>query len=201
MLMSSKTWITVSFDFEAVHCRGLDELPVINMGFVAFDDETQKVFSELSLNLKAGEPDKKTLDEFWLKPENMETYKKCTENPLEPREAMKQLKAWVFDVLLKNYKRIQWLAYPTIYDGSLLYYYWFRYLGHPTGGIGPGFNMIDIRSYASGKLQIPYDQSSKRKKLAAYCPSADDFPHTHCGVDDAKEQGMLYFNIKNIKNN
>jgi hypothetical protein len=102
--MFRKPLVTILADFEALHQRTLEE--------------TQKIVSELSLNLKGGKPDEATLNEFWLKPENIETYKKCSENPLEPEVAMKQ-----------------------------------------------------------------------------YCPSENEFPHTHCGVD-AKEQRNALFQFE-----
>jgi hypothetical protein len=195
--MKRGSLLTISFDFESINnlCP-VDELPLVNMGYAAYDDKTRELVGELSVNLKAGPfktEDPGTM-EWWLT-KNKEAYEIATKDPIDPRDAMIRVQQWVARVS-KGYDRIQWVAYPSIYDGSMLYYYWFRFLGHPNNGRGPGFNVIDIRSYASGKLGITLSEASKQKALKKYAPSPDDFPHTHTGLDDAKEQAMLYFNIR-----
>lgn len=192
---SPKT-LFISFDCEAIHSRSLDEHPLINIGFAAYTEDKTFV-SELSVNLKGGKPDPDTLE--WWTTKNKEAYEVATKDPLEPEEAMKKIQSW-FKTVTKGYNPLL-VCYPTIYDGSILYYYWMKFLGHPSGGVGPGFSVIDIRSYASGKLGISYFEASKGKALAKYRPSEDAFPHTHTGLDDAKEQIFLFFNIRdNITN-
>ena len=107
---------------------------------------------------------------------------------------MEEIRDWITSIS-KGYTTV-FVFYPTIYDGSVLYYYWMKYLGHPNNGRGPGFQAIDIRSYASGALEIPYTDSSKRGALKPYLPSEEEMPHTHTGLDDAHEQAHLYFNIR-----
>jgi hypothetical protein len=122
-----------------------------------------------------------------------------TQDAVSPLEGMTRIKAWVAD--MARHGKVVFVAYPTIFDGSWLYHYWFTYLGHPTNGVGPGFSVIDIRSYAAGKLGIPYSEATKGKgkALARFCPPKDQFPHTHTGLDDAREQLQLFLNIKNSK--
>jgi len=185
------TTIYIGVDLETVGGNPAD-LPVINWGFVAYTENREKL-GELSVNTKAGENANPDTVKWWHStPELEATYLKCTENPVEPKEGMIIIRDWITKIVGKN--KAVLVAYPTIFDGSLLYYYWFFFLGHPSGGKGPGFSIIDIRSYGSGKLGCSYFDASKEKALAPYCPK--DRPHTHTGLDDAEEQMHLFFNIR-----
>lgn len=181
----------ISFDLE---CLGGNpsNFPIINAGFVAYTANRKKL-GELSVNFQPLHPDVDTIAWFNSTPELKLAYQKCTTDPLPPKDAMERIRDWIRHIG-KGYK-VSMVAYPTIYDGSLLYFYWFHFLGHPSGGRGPGFTMIDIRSYAAGKLGISVFEASKDKALAQYRPSKTDFPHTHTGLDDAEEQMHLFLNL------
>ena len=195
----------ISFDLETLGGNPAD-LPVINWGFVAYlapapaGAGAVKKIGQLSVNMKPLHPDPSTVAWFNSTPDLKRAYEECTKEPVvSPTEGMEQIRYWINEMTLLATTsagappRILFVAYPTIFDGSLLYYYWFRYLGHPTNGRGPGFTMLDIRSYAAGRLGIPYHEASKEKALRPYCP--DKLPHTHTGIDDAEEQMWLLFNI------
>lgn len=166
------------------------DLTVINWGFVAYTSDRTRLGS-LSVNTVPGKVDPGTVEWFNSTEDLRLAYKKCTEDPKTPEQGMKEIRDWITSVS-SGYRPIL-VAYPTIFDGSLLYAYWFRFLGHPSGGKGPGFTMIDIRSYAAGKLGIEYFEASKERALNKYVPY--DLPHTHTGLDDAEEQMHLLFNI------
>lgn len=166
---------------------------VFNWGFVAKTSD-YKLIGELSVNMSA--PPGHVADEDtlkWFQKDNPKVFEECTKDPKSPEEGMKIIQEW-FGQVTKGYKPIL-VCYPTIFDGTLLYNYWFRYLGHPSGGKGPGFTAIDIRSFASGKLGLSYFDCSKEKALKEYMPK--DLPHTHSGIDDAREQLDLFLNILN----
>ena len=182
----------ISFDCESVGGGNPADIPLINIGFVAYN-EKKEFLDELSINLKPQKVDPDTLTWWKSTPELLKAYEECTKEPVyEPEEGMKVIETWV----KKLSGRVTWVAYPSIYDGSMLYFYWYKYLGHPSGR-GCGFNMIDIRSFASGKLGISYADASKERHLKPYVPL--NFPHTHTGIDDAREQMFLYFNILECK--
>ncbi len=168
---------------------------VFNWGFCAKTGKG-KLVGELSVNMSAPHghvANEETLK--WFQQENSQVWEECTRDPKTPEEGMKIIQAW-FAQVTKGYRPLL-VFYPTIFDGTMLYNYWFRYLGHPSGGKGPGFTAIDIRSFASGKLGLSYFDCSKEKELKRFMPK--DLPHTHSGLDDAREQLELFLNILNFK--
>jgi hypothetical protein len=182
----------ISFDCETLGGNPFENY-VFNWGFCAKTKDGNPI-GELSINMSAPEghvPDQITLN--WFQTQHPDVYSECTKDPLTPLEGMQRIRDWIGQVS-KGFTPIL-VCYPTIFDGTMLYNYWFRYLGHPTGGKGPGFQAIDIRSFASGKLSLPYSECSKEKALKPYMPK--DLPHTHNGLDDAREQCDLFLALLN----
>jgi hypothetical protein len=108
---------------------------------------------------------------------------------------MADIARW-FEELSSTFAFGAFVCYPTIYDGTIFASYWLRYNGK-TGPFARGPPAtIDIRSYGSGVLGIPYSACNKNGALAKYCPHAEDCPHTHTGIDDAKEQMVLFLNVR-----
>jgi hypothetical protein len=181
--------VYVSIDFEAVN----PTFGAINLGAVAAKRDGVRL-GRLDVNFALPEDERADPDTVrWFQEKNAEAWARCTRDPLPPAEAMKVVAAWFAD--MARHGKLLLVAYPTIYDGTMLYNYWFRYLGHPNGGRGPGFTVMDIRSYAAGKLGISYNEASKERALAPFRPAEDAFPHTHCGIDDAEEQLELFLNL------
>ncbi len=187
-----KETLYISFDLETLGGNPDDET-VLNWGFVAYTEKERKKIGSLSVNTLPRNPDAKTLEWFQSTPELKAAYETCTKDAIDPREGMLKIREWI-GAVSKGY-RVVLVAYPTIFDGSLLYAYWFRFLGHPSNGRGPGFTILDIRSYAAGKLGINYHDTSKEKALKPFCPDHNMFPHTHTGIDDAEEQMWVLFNL------
>lgn len=171
--------------------------PMINFGCVAFLPDGSEL-GRFTVNLawpEGYEADASTLE--WFKTKNTQAWETITKDPRPPLEAMQLLREWCVAMCAKGGRPV-WVFYPSIFDGSWLYCYWFKYLGHPAGGKGPGFNAIDIRTYAMGKLGISYEETSKTKPaMKPYLPDPSSAPHTHTGIDDAYEQGLLFINLKN----
>lgn len=185
----------ISFDVETLG-GSTDINWMVNIGMVAATSDGA-IHGELSVNFSQPEgtisnPD--TLKWFQSLPNNV--WSEITRDPISPKDGMIKIRDWIAQFIAHGYKII-YVAYPTIYDGTWLYHYWFKYLGHPNGGKGPGFSMIDIRSYAAGKLGISYFDACKGQALQQYKPPKDQFPHTHTGLDDAREQLQLFLNILN----
>lgn len=175
--------------------------PMINLGCVAFAADGTEL-GRFTVNLDGSpehgfQADPDTLE--WFRTKNAEAWAVITKDPMSPLEGMQALRQWCVEMCaVSGNKRPVWVFYPSIFDGSWLYCYWFKYLGHPAGGKGPGFNAIDIRTYAMGKLGCTYEETRKDKPLMKpYLPT--DAPHTHTGLDDAYEQGRLFLNLKNSK--
>jgi hypothetical protein len=169
--------------------------PMINFGCVAFLPDGTEI-GRFTVNLAWPEgykADPATLK--WFQTKNKAAWDTITKEPRPPQEAMKALRKWCVAMCVKGGRPV-WVFYPTIFDGSWLYCYWFKYLGKPTYG----FNAIDIRTYAMGKLRVSYEETRKDKPaMKPFLPSAEDAQHTHTGLGDAYEQGKLFLNLKNNK--
>jgi len=185
----------ISFDIETL---GGDPSRnyMFNLGAVAYTSD-RKLLGEISLNFASPEgaaADAATLQ--WFQTQHADAYARMTKDALEPALAMAKLREWCTAMCAGGLRPV-FIAYPTIFDGTWLSVYWFRYLGHPSNGRGPGFSVIDIRSYAMGRLGLAtYAESGKEKALKPYMPDPASFPHTHTGLDDAHEQAMLFFNVR-----
>ena len=194
-VVAAGTELLISFDCETVGgCVTTNWMP--NIGFVAAAPDGT-ILGELSVNMSQPSgtvSDYKTL-EWFQSLDHGAVWATITRDAMSPLEGMMKIRNWIGAFVSVGYK-VLLVAYPTVFDGSWLYAYWFRYLGHPTGGKDPGFTMLDIRSYASGKLNVSYAEASKEKALAPFMPSKDAFPHTHTGLDDAREQLQLYLNLR-----
>jgi hypothetical protein len=190
--------IYISIDVETLGGNP-DINPMFNMGAVCMDTN-RKELGSISINFS--HPEGSVSDEAtlaWFVREHADAYKRMCQNQRTPLEGMKEFRAWCELMSGGGKHKIIVLCAPTIYDGTWMYSYWFRYLGHPAGGKGPGFQVIDIRSYGMGRLGLStYTDANKTRAFKAYCPNADAFPHTHEGFDDAREQAHLFFNLRDL---
>lgn len=171
---------------------------VTEIGLVAFSETGQELScKQLYLAQEKGK-DPETR-EWYAKQPGYETWKQ------EARSAevcMYEIKVWMKHVKRKaKAQKHAFICAPTSADGKWFSILWFRYIGHPQGGpkFGPGHTYIDIRSFGAGKLGVDVFEAKKNKALAPYRPSEEECPHTHLAVDDAREQGVLFFNILNDK--
>ena len=174
--------------------------PMINLGAVAFTSAGVEL-GRFTVNLQwpeGYEADADTLK--WFQTQNAQAWAVITKDPVMPQKGMELLQSWFKDMCGRQPgAKPVFVFYPTIYDGAWLANYWFKYLGHPTGK-GPGFTSLDIRSYAAGKLGIPYAETRKdMPAMKRFMPDPELAPHTHTGLDDAYEQGLLFLNLKNIQ--
>jgi len=173
---------------------------VTEIGAVAFTEEGKEIDS---IQLFFSEEKGKTWDPDTLKwYQKNGQYERWQNEQEPPNRCMKQLQAWIKATKKKaNAKKHCFVCAPTIADGKWLSILWFRYLGHPLGNPrnGPNFTYIDIRSFAAGKLGKVIFECKKSKALRPYLPNKNKYPHTHLASDDAREQGMLFFNLKNKK--
>jgi 3'-5' exoribonuclease Rv2179c-like domain len=189
--MNRSSILYVSIDMELSGNYPDKHFPT-EIGLVAFDGSSGKEIGCLQTFLQADEGkvwDKDTFEWYQKQP----GYKTWSMLAVPAKQAMQDIKAWLTK-LRKGYEKMAFIAYPTAFDGQWFHIMWYRHLGHPTGGKGPGFTFIDIRSFAAGKLGVDVFQASKWNALKPFLPNV---PHTHLAVDDAREQGQLYFNALN----
>lgn len=159
---------------------------MLSFAAAVFDD-TGKMLGTFSRNLEllpnaSADPD--TM-EFWRK--NQSAYDATRANIVDPREAMQSFVVWV-----TSFKtgRPNFVAYPAGFDFTWVYWYMINFLGSNTSPFS--FSAIDIKTYASAMLKLPYRDSTKKNMPKRWFSSRS---HTHIAEDDAIEQGELFMNM------
>lgn len=108
----------------------------------------------------------------------------CRQNLETPQAAMKRYLDW----LLSFPGKPVFVAYPSVFDFSFVYWYLLEF----TGENPFGFSAIDIKTYAMALLRKPYRACGKQAMPTDWF---DPVSHTHIALDDAIEQGRLFCNI------
>jgi len=134
-------------------------------------------------------PDRNTMS--WWK-DNQVAYNKTRENTRPPVKVMYGFLDWLNDWQKDSDDAhegatITVVGYPVTYDFMFLYWYLMRY----TGKCPFSFSGMDIKTMIAIKLNVPYKMATKNK-VPWKTPT---FKHTHCALDDAREQGALFFAI------
>jgi hypothetical protein len=177
----------VSLDIEADGpCPGL--FSMLSFGMAAFTLEKQLVasFARNLQPLEGARVDERTMA-WWNTPENIEAYGKARRDPVGPRIAMAECRAWLDEI--RRFGRPVICGAPSGFDFTFLYYYFQRELGESP----VGFASLDLRSYAAAVLRRQYRQVGKN----SFPPDWIDegLQHTHVALDDAIEQGCILINM------
>lgn len=123
---------------------------------------------------------------FWAK--NPEAYAATRKNLAAPAEVMQVFSSWVS--AWSGLGKPVFLGYPATFDFLHLYWYLIKF----TGKSPFSFSALDIKSYAMAVLGSRFRETTKSKMPRALLEGLP--PHTHCALDDAKEQGELFFRLK-----
>ncbi len=158
---------------------------MLSLGAAAFaDDET--LLSTISVNfelLPGAVPDPSTMKWWATQPV---AWAECRKDPRAPVDGMQAFKSWVVETSGEHLP--VFVGYPAGYDFLFVYWYLIRF----TESSPFSFSALDIKSFAAGVLDSPYRAVSK-KTLGRF---ASKRSHTHVALDDALEQGELFFNIR-----
>jgi len=122
-------------------------------------------------------------------PENQEQWAKLQVNQEPAEAAMHRLADWIQMVGEKHKRLPVCVASPSGYDYTFLYWYLIRFLGKSPFQ----HRCLDIRSYTMPLFGRGYLQSGKETLPKIFF--SPDLPHTHNALDDAKEQGWLFFQL------
>jgi len=106
-----------------------------------------------------------------------------------PDGVMNEYARWVEEVAECHRSKPVFVAWPTGFDFTFVYWYLIRFAGHSPFG----HSALDMRSYAMGMLGRGYRQVRKNALPKVWRPP--DHPHTHIALDDAIEQGLLFANM------
>ncbi len=170
---------------------------MLNLGAVAFTPDRTEVGS-FTVNLKprAGATQKPDTMEWWLN-KNKAVWDEITQNQQEIHVAMIAFRDWITKMQGEHAPKgkVIFLCYPTGFDGAYVSAYWMKvFNGVGLNKVGFAFDFLDIKSYAAGKFGCTYAEAGSASKK--YVPDPKQFPHTHKGEDDARKQGLMWFNIR-----
>lgn len=124
---------------------------------------------------------------FWK--DNPDAYAATRTDPQGPAEAMKDYADWVEATAREAGARPVFVAYPAGFDFMFVYWYLLRFVGRSPFS----HSALDMKTYASAVLNLPYRDSTKRNMPRSWFP--EGLPHTHIALDDAREQGQLFLGM------
>jgi DNA polymerase III epsilon subunit-like protein len=115
------------------------------------------------------------------------TLEELRETGTDPEQAMTDFEEW----LKNNSKEGRPIAtgFNMSFDWQFINYYFHRFLKRNPLGI----NALDLKGYYMGKFDTRWSETSKQRMDERF---KGPNPHTHNALDDAIEQGELFYNIK-----
>lgn len=157
---------------------------MLSLGCASFDDQGNHLNSfEINLQTLPGATMHPKTKEFWDK--NPEAWKHCRQDPQEPHFAMRKFNGWI----TQHKKPYCCVGYPVAWDFMYVYWYFMNFLDYSPFS----HSALDIKTLAMVGLARPYRQSTKRNMPKGWFKPG--LPHTHKALDDAVEQGYLFFNV------
>lgn len=117
--------------------------------------------------------------------ENPEAWNACRKELQSPAEAMIAYAVWLKQLPGKPV----FVAYPAGFDFTFVYWYLIRF----TGASPFSHSALDIKTLAMAALNCEYRNATKRNMPRTWFD--ENVPHTHVALDDAIEQGQLFFNV------
>lgn len=159
---------------------------MLSLGSVAFDAAGSEI-AAFAINLETlpgAAADPKTMAWWQTEPA---AWQAARTDPVEAGTAMRRYLGWVEALPGKPV----FMAYPLLFDMMFVYWYLIRFCGRsPFSHSG-----IDIKTMAYAAMGSEnYRAVGKKHMPKHWLPTAA--PHTHVAVEDAREQGKLFFNIR-----
>jgi len=169
---------------------------MISLGAVAFNEQGEEL-SAFSVNLQVTDGmrwDSDTLA-FWNKQSDA-AWLAVTRNPEYPYIAVHSFEEWLRKLMDTYNTKLTFVCWPTIYDMPFVQYYWRKYyvLGEVDNPVKL-YHVIDIKTMAMLALDCDYNAASKARMPREWFPP-DFTEHTHVAVEDAREQGYMFFQIR-----
>jgi hypothetical protein len=164
------------------------ENSMLSMASVAFDEGGREL-AAFSVNLETlpgAKANAKTMEWWQGQPAAWAAARK---DAVPAKQAMDRYMIWL--------ERLQgepvFVGYPLLFDMMFVYWYLMKFAGRsPFSHSG-----IDIKTMAYTALGgESYRNATKKHMPRGWFPP--NMPHTHVALDDAREQGLLFFNIRNV---
>jgi len=158
---------------------------MLSLGCVAFDKRGKELgdFSHNFHQLPDAKTDPATMKWWESQPEAWEA---CRQNLTYAGFGMEDFVAWVNTFKGKPVA----VYYPSGFDWPFVYYYLMAFAGKSPFG----FQCLDMKTYASAILKSSFRDTVKRKMPKFWFNKKRK--HTHIAVEDAREQGELFFQMK-----
>ncbi len=163
------------------------DFSMLSLGSAAYTSE-KKLLSTFSANFEVlpnAQEDESTMNWWKNQPEAWKEHRKN----VEPAEViMPRFVAWVKNLCEKESAIPVFLAYPSGFDWTFVYWYLIKFAHESPFS----FSALDIKSYVMAVLKCGFHESTKRNMPKSWF---DKGKHNHVALDDAIEQGALFCNI------
>lgn len=158
---------------------------MLSLGAAAFDDEGT-LLDTFYMNMSPLPDASQSKDTMKWWDKNPEAWNALIVNRESPYDAMESFRNWCLD---KGGKPV-FVGYPASYD--FMFVYW--YLIHFVGDSPFGFQALDIKTLAFSYMGLSFKETTKKTMPKKWFYSVTK--HSHIAVEDAVEQGELFFNIR-----
>lgn len=157
---------------------------MLSLGAVAFDQKGQVMgkFSRNLFTLEGAEGHPDTMKWWSTQPE---AWAVCRKDLRDPKEVMTDFANWVSGFPGSPVA----IGFPVAYDFMFVYWYLMRFVGKSPFS----HSALDMKTVAWLKLGGDYRKATKRNFPKGWFPA--DVQHNHIAVDDAWEQGQMFFNM------
>ena len=124
---------------------------------------------------------------WWHSPEQQPAWEQLMQNRRDPQEVFEELVAALKP--LKERYRVFCVAWPACFDWMFLQWYMYKFIGH--NPLGRTAKCGVTYCWALAKTSNP------NIDMSAMLEDWKDprFAHTHCALDDAREQGARFINM------
>jgi len=157
---------------------------MLSMGAVAFDAVgTELAAFSVNLELLEGaQPDAKTAAWWQTQPE---AWAACRTDPEAPQSALPRFGAWLKALPGKPVC----VGYPVAFDFMFVHWYLHRFCGESPFS----HSALDMKTMAMCLLGGRFRDATKRAMPRRWFAAGQK--HNHVAVDDAREQGALFFSM------
>ena len=160
---------------------------MLSLGSAAYD-ESENLVSTFTVNIAPLEGAKQHADtmDFWKA--NPEAWEAVHMNQQPPAAAMGEYAAWLDSLTVGTESSLVFVDYPAVFDFAFVHWYLIHFLGHDPFG----FCALDIKTYAMAALDSKFVETVKSNMPAQWLSRE----HKHLALEDALEQGELFFAIR-----
>ena len=159
--------------------------------FYDLDGNPIEEFEANVLEVPGTSPHPKTMD-WWAEQEKRTPgiWQSMMENRVPPEAAMQRFTGIVQRTARRLHAAPVAVAYPAGYDFTYFYVYLHRF----TGDSCLGFASYDMKGMGANLIQSDFRDSAKRNYPRNWFNPK--LKHTHGALDDAKEQGYMFWQMK-----